>query len=174
MCFIWSQYLPTSGLVTGAKHHHLWRAIMKVRDTNLLERNGAGIAKQISLCGKRQTQTAKYLEGFVGNAPLEWPRLVNVDDLKTHSFYPEFDRLLIEMKQRQTMKGESTLNPKHTSFLDKQRILPWPVIREWVRKTCVMSSTRLAAYCKEKNKRGIPFPTLRSSYPLWGCAKMHL
>lgn len=89
-----------------------------------------GIATQTPLSEKRQAQTARHLEGFVMEAPIERARIDNIDDLKMPSFYPVIDRLLMELKRRfstetnDVLRGVPALSPKHTSFLDKQRILP--------------------------------------------------
>lgn len=62
--------------------------------------------------------------------PVERTETDNTDDMKTHSFYPVIDRLMVEMKQHfsteanDVLRGVPTLRSKHTSFLDKQLLLP--------------------------------------------------
>ena len=79
---------------------------------------------------KRQTQTAKHLEGFIVEAPIERPGMGSMDELKTQSFYPVLDRLLMELRRRFSIEangvlaGLPALSPNHPSFLDKQVILP--------------------------------------------------
>ncbi|KAK0130601.1 hypothetical protein N1851_035158 [Merluccius polli] len=56
------------------------------------------------------------------------PVIVRMDDLKVLSFYPVIDKFLMEMKVRfstetnYVLRGIPALSPKHTYFLDKQRI----------------------------------------------------
>lgn len=63
-------------------------------------------------------------------APIERTQTDNTDDMKTHSFYPVIDRLMVEMKRHfsteanDVLRGVPTLSLKHTSFLDKQLLLP--------------------------------------------------
>ncbi|KAK0146464.1 Zinc finger MYM-type protein 1 [Merluccius polli] len=79
---------------------------------------------------KRQTQIAKHLEDFIVEAPIERPGMGSMDDLKTQSFYPVLDRLLMELRRRfsieanDVLEGLPALSPKHPSFLDKQLIMP--------------------------------------------------
>ncbi|KAK1906553.1 52 kDa repressor of the inhibitor of the protein kinase [Dissostichus eleginoides] len=102
-----------------------WREIRNEAESLCVN---AGIAPQMQR-ERRRAQTSRHLEGFVVEAPLERARL-DTDDLRTHSFYPVIDRLLMEMKRRfstetnEVLRGVSALSPKHTSFLDKKMILP--------------------------------------------------
>ncbi|KAJ3581755.1 hypothetical protein NHX12_016273 [Muraenolepis orangiensis] len=100
-----------------------WREIRNEAESLCVN---AGIAPQTQR-ERRRAQTSRHLEGV--EAPLERARL-DTDDLRTHSFYPVIDRLLMEMKRRfstetnEVLRGVSALSPKHTSFLDKKMILP--------------------------------------------------
>ena len=58
---------------------------------------------------KRQTQTAKHLEDFIVEAPIERPGMGSMDDLKTQSFYPVLDRLLIELRRRFSIEANDVL-----------------------------------------------------------------
>uniref|UniRef100_A0A672IQM3 TTF-type domain-containing protein n=1 Tax=Salarias fasciatus TaxID=181472 RepID=A0A672IQM3_SALFA len=79
---------------------------------------------------RRPVQTARRLEGFVVEAPLERTHMESLNDLKIHSFFPVIDKLLMEMKRRfstetnNVLRGVPALSPKHSSFLDKEHILP--------------------------------------------------
>lgn len=59
-------------------------------------------------------------------APIERTETENTEDMKTHSFHPVIDRLMVAMNLRlltetnNVLRGVPTLCPKHTSFLDKQ------------------------------------------------------
>ncbi|KAJ3604967.1 hypothetical protein NHX12_027018 [Muraenolepis orangiensis] len=92
-----------------------WREIRNEAESLCVN---AGIAPQTQR-ERRRAQTSRHLEGFVVEAPLERARL-DTDDLRTHSFYPVIDRLLMEMKRRfstetnEVLRGVSALSPKHT------------------------------------------------------------
>lgn len=126
---------------------------------------------------KRQTQTAKHLEDFIVEAPIERPGMGSMNDLKTQSFYPVIDRLLMELRRHFSIQanyvlgGLPALSPKHPSFLDKQLILPWLVILESARRTCLQNSTRFAGYSKERKSRDVLLRATRSSYSLCSLTK---
>ncbi len=104
-----------------------WDAIRKQAEDLCVN---TGIEIQSAQREKRQTQTAKNLEGFIVEAPIERPGTDSLDDLKTQSYYPVIDRLLMELRRRfssetnDVLKGLPALSPEHPSFLDKQRVLP--------------------------------------------------
>ncbi|XP_078022986.1 zinc finger MYM-type protein 1-like [Epinephelus lanceolatus] len=89
----------------------------------------ASITVQSPPCDKRQAQPPQHLKGFVVEAPIE-RRHDTMDDMRQHSFYPIIDRVLSEMKGRFSLEannvlmGVTALSPKHTAFLNKQKILP--------------------------------------------------
>ncbi|KAL7400994.1 hypothetical protein ABVT39_021214 [Epinephelus coioides] len=89
----------------------------------------ASITAQSPPRDKRQAQPPRHLKGFVVEAPTE-RRHDTMDDMRQHSFYPITDRLLSEMKRHfsseanNVLMGLTALSPKHTAFLNQQKILP--------------------------------------------------
>ncbi|QQP54027.1 Uncharacterized protein FKW44_006713 [Caligus rogercresseyi] len=78
------------------------------------------------------------------------------DELRTSSFYPVIDRLVNEMTRRfsteagAVLMGTSALNPKNTTFLEKESLEPMAQLYEIKRTICWPRCTKCDGSQKEK------------------------
>ena len=84
----------------------------------------------------RQSAPPRDLEEFVVDTVTgARQRLLTSDDYREHCFFPVIERLVSELKRRFSsdssaiLKGATALNPKHTTFMDKDCL--WPMAKHY-------------------------------------------